>query len=113
MIVSRQVPRNDVPGAVHVGLAQQYGGRLGAAGYEGVCSFAVRYIVERASARRILRSRPDQNVIIRRLQAYQEAGADVLDAPGVSSKAQIEWNAMFDEQARTTWLLEACHRRPW
>lgn len=37
-----------------------------------------------------VRGRPDLKDTIRRLQAYQDAGAQVLFAPGVSSRADIE-----------------------
>jgi 2-methylisocitrate lyase-like PEP mutase family enzyme len=37
-----------------------------------------------------LYGRPDLKDTIRRLQAYQEAGADVLFAPGIQSKADIQ-----------------------
>jgi 2-methylisocitrate lyase-like PEP mutase family enzyme len=36
-----------------------------------------------------LHGRPDLKDTIRRLQAYQEAGADVLYAPGLASKDEI------------------------
>jgi len=42
-----------------------------------------------ARAENYLVGRPDLKDTIRRLQAYQEAGADVLYAPGLSSKADI------------------------
>lgn len=43
-----------------------------------------------ARAENYLYGRPDINDTIRRLQAYQEAGADVLFAPGIQSKEDIE-----------------------
>ncbi len=42
-----------------------------------------------ARAENYLVGRPDLNDTIRRLQAYQEAGADVLYAPGLTSKSDI------------------------
>ena len=42
-----------------------------------------------ARAENYLNGRPDLNDTIRRLQAYQEAGADVLYAPGITSKEDI------------------------
>jgi len=42
-----------------------------------------------ARAENYLHGRPDIKDTIRRLQAYQEAGADVLYAPGVRSKEEI------------------------
>ena len=42
-----------------------------------------------ARAENYLVGRPDLNYTIKRLQAYQEAGADVLYAPGLTSKADI------------------------
>jgi 2-methylisocitrate lyase-like PEP mutase family enzyme len=42
-----------------------------------------------ARAENYLLGRPDLKDTIRRLQAYQEAGADVLYAPGLTSKADI------------------------
>ncbi len=42
-----------------------------------------------ARAENYLVGRPDLEDTIRRLQAYQEAGADVLYAPGLTSKADI------------------------
>ncbi len=42
-----------------------------------------------ARAENYLRGRPDLRDTIKRLQAYQEAGADVLYAPGLTSKADI------------------------
>jgi len=42
-----------------------------------------------ARAENYLVGRPDLKDTIRRLQAYQEAGADVLYAPGLSNKADI------------------------
>lgn len=42
-----------------------------------------------ARAENYLHGRPDLNDTIRRLQAYQEAGADVLYAPGLTSKDDI------------------------
>jgi len=42
-----------------------------------------------ARAENFLNGRPDLDDTIKRLQAYQEAGADVLYAPGLSSKADI------------------------
>jgi 2-methylisocitrate lyase-like PEP mutase family enzyme len=42
-----------------------------------------------ARAENYLVGRPDLNDTIKRLQAYQEAGADVLYAPGLSSKDDI------------------------
>ncbi|MEW6130629.1 MAG: isocitrate lyase/phosphoenolpyruvate mutase family protein [Acidobacteriota bacterium] len=42
-----------------------------------------------ARAENYLVGRPDINDTIRRLQAYQEAGAEVLYAPGLKSKADI------------------------
>ena len=42
-----------------------------------------------ARAENYLRGRPDLEDTIRRLQAYQEAGADVLYAPGLSSREDI------------------------
>jgi 2-methylisocitrate lyase-like PEP mutase family enzyme len=42
-----------------------------------------------ARAENYLHGRPDLKDTIARLQAYQEAGADVLYAPGLSSKADI------------------------
>jgi 2-methylisocitrate lyase-like PEP mutase family enzyme len=42
-----------------------------------------------ARAENYLAGRPDLNDTIRRLQAYQEAGADVLYAPGLTSKDDI------------------------
>ncbi|MEM7030220.1 MAG: isocitrate lyase/phosphoenolpyruvate mutase family protein [Chloroflexota bacterium] len=43
-----------------------------------------------ARAENYLYGRPDLKDTIRRLQAYQEAGADVLYAPGLPSKTEIE-----------------------
>jgi 2-methylisocitrate lyase-like PEP mutase family enzyme len=43
-----------------------------------------------ARAENYLHGRPDLRDTIRRLQAYQEAGADVLYAPGLSSQEDIE-----------------------
>jgi 2-methylisocitrate lyase-like PEP mutase family enzyme len=43
-----------------------------------------------ARAENYLHGRSDLNDTIRRLQAYQEAGADVLYAPGLTSNEQIE-----------------------
>jgi 2-methylisocitrate lyase-like PEP mutase family enzyme len=43
-----------------------------------------------ARAENFLHKRPDLNDTIRRLQAYQEAGADVLYAPGLTNKEDIE-----------------------
>lgn len=42
-----------------------------------------------ARAENYLAGKPDLNDTIRRLQAYQEAGADVLYAPGLASKGDI------------------------
>lgn len=42
-----------------------------------------------ARAENYLHGRPDLKDTIRRLQAYQEAGADVLYAPGLATKADI------------------------
>lgn len=42
-----------------------------------------------ARAENYLWGRPDSDDTIRRLQAYQEAGADVLYAPGLTTKEQI------------------------
>ncbi len=42
-----------------------------------------------ARAENYLVGRPDLNDTIRRLQAYQEAGADVLYAPGLKSRDDI------------------------
>lgn len=42
-----------------------------------------------ARAENYLNGRPDLADTIKRLQAYQEAGADVLYAPGLTSKAEI------------------------
>jgi 2-methylisocitrate lyase-like PEP mutase family enzyme len=42
-----------------------------------------------ARAENFLHGRPDLNDTIRRLQAYQEAGADVLYAPGLTNKEDI------------------------
>jgi 2-methylisocitrate lyase-like PEP mutase family enzyme len=42
-----------------------------------------------ARAENYLNGRPDLNDTIERLQAYQEAGADVLFAPGLTSKDEI------------------------
>lgn len=42
-----------------------------------------------ARAENFLHGRPDLNDTIRRLQAYQEVGADVLYAPGLTSQAEI------------------------
>jgi 2-methylisocitrate lyase-like PEP mutase family enzyme len=42
-----------------------------------------------ARAENFLRGRPDLKDTIRRLQAYQEAGADVLYAPGLATKEDI------------------------
>jgi 2-methylisocitrate lyase-like PEP mutase family enzyme len=42
-----------------------------------------------ARAENFLHGRPDLNDTILRLQAYQEAGADVLYAPGLTSKEEI------------------------
>jgi 2-methylisocitrate lyase-like PEP mutase family enzyme len=42
-----------------------------------------------ARAENYLHGRPDLNDTIARLQAYQEAGADVLYAPGLTSKEEI------------------------
>ena len=42
-----------------------------------------------ARAENYLHGRPDLGDTIRRLQAYQEAGADVLYAPGLTSLADI------------------------
>jgi 2-methylisocitrate lyase-like PEP mutase family enzyme len=42
-----------------------------------------------ARAENYLAGRPDLHDTIRRLQAYQEAGADVLYAPGLTSKDDI------------------------
>ena len=42
-----------------------------------------------ARAENFVVGRPDLNDTIKRLQAYQEAGADVLYAPGVSTKDDI------------------------
>jgi 2-methylisocitrate lyase-like PEP mutase family enzyme len=41
-------------------------------------------------AENYLVGRPDLNDTIKRLRAYQEAGADVLYAPGITSKKEIE-----------------------
>lgn len=43
-----------------------------------------------ARAENYLYARPDVKDTIRRLQAYQEAGADVLFAPGIQSKEDIQ-----------------------
>ncbi len=43
-----------------------------------------------ARAENFLVGRPDIDDVIRRLRAYQDAGADVLFAPGLSSRAEIE-----------------------
>jgi 2-methylisocitrate lyase-like PEP mutase family enzyme len=43
-----------------------------------------------ARAENFLHNRPDLPDTIRRLQAYQEAGADVLYAPGLTTREQIE-----------------------
>ncbi len=42
-----------------------------------------------ARAENYLHGRPDINDTIKRLQAYQEAGADVLYAPGLTTKDDI------------------------
>jgi 2-methylisocitrate lyase-like PEP mutase family enzyme len=42
-----------------------------------------------ARAENYLHGRPDLNETIRRLQAFQEAGADVLYAPGLSTREEI------------------------
>lgn len=42
-----------------------------------------------ARAENFLHGRPDIHDTIRRLQAYQEAGADVLYAPGITTKEEI------------------------
>jgi 2-methylisocitrate lyase-like PEP mutase family enzyme len=42
-----------------------------------------------ARAENYLHGRPDLNDTIKRLQAYQEAGADVLYAPGLTTKEEI------------------------
>jgi 2-methylisocitrate lyase-like PEP mutase family enzyme len=42
-----------------------------------------------ARAENYIAGRPDLNDTIRRLQAYQQAGADVLYAPGISTKDEI------------------------
>ncbi|HEX5266835.1 MAG TPA: isocitrate lyase/phosphoenolpyruvate mutase family protein [Acidimicrobiales bacterium] len=46
-------------------------------------------LVLTARAENYLRGRPDLDDTVRRLQAYQEAGADVLYAPGLSDPGQI------------------------
>jgi len=43
-----------------------------------------------ARAENYLHNRPDINDTIKRLQAYEEAGADVLYAPGLTTKKDIE-----------------------
>jgi 2-methylisocitrate lyase-like PEP mutase family enzyme len=51
-------------------------------------SFPFRFTLT-ARAENYLAGRPDLHDTIRRLQAYQEAGADVLYAPGLRSKEDI------------------------
>jgi 2-methylisocitrate lyase-like PEP mutase family enzyme len=43
-----------------------------------------------ARAENFIAGRPDLDDTIRRLQAFQEAGADVLYAPGLSTREQIQ-----------------------
>ena len=47
-------------------------------------------LVLTARAENHLHGRPDLDDTIRRLQAYQEAGADVLFAPGLRSAEEVE-----------------------
>ena len=55
---------------------------------EAVRNLSFRFTLT-ARAENYLVGRPDLNDTIRRLQAYQEAGADVLYAPGLTSKDDI------------------------
>jgi 2-methylisocitrate lyase-like PEP mutase family enzyme len=56
-----------------------------------------------ARAENYLHGRPDLKDTIRRLQAYQEAGADVLYAPGLATKADI--TAVVNSVARPVNVL--------
>lgn len=53
-----------------------------------VCDLPFRFTLT-ARAENYLVGRPDLNDTIKRLQAYQEAGADVLYAPGLTTKDDI------------------------
>ena len=69
-----------------------YGARLAAARVEAAAEAAHRgpvHLVLTARAENYLRDRPDLADTIARLQAYQEAGADVLYAPGLTDLDDI------------------------
>jgi hypothetical protein len=55
----------------------------------GVAEAAAGRLVLTAGAEKFLHDRPDLEDTIRRLQGFQEAGADVLYAPGLSSREDI------------------------
>ena len=58
-------------------------------------------------AENFLHGRPDLKDTIRRLQAYQEVGADVLFAPGVSSREDIRTLcAEVDRPVNVLWLAK-------
>lgn len=59
------------------------------AAVEAVRGLAFPFVLT-ARAENFLHGRPDLADTIRRLQAFQEAGADVLYAPGIRSRQQIE-----------------------
>jgi len=60
-----------------------------AAAAEAARGLAVPFVLT-ARAENFLHGRPDLDDTIRRLQAFQEAGAEVLYAPGLRSRADIE-----------------------
>ncbi len=67
-----------------IGLATERVAAAAEAAHSGPVKFALT-----ARAQNLLRGDDDLDETIRRLQAYQEAGADVLFAPGVTSIEQI------------------------
>jgi 2-methylisocitrate lyase-like PEP mutase family enzyme len=75
--------RDDAP-IYDAGLAAERVAAAAAAAHDG----PVRLVLT-ARAEGYLHGRPDLSEIIARLQAYQEAGADVLFAPGLSSLEDI------------------------
>jgi 2-methylisocitrate lyase-like PEP mutase family enzyme len=75
--------RDDAP-IYDAGLAAERVAAAAAAAHDG----PVRLVLT-ARAEGYLHGRPDLSEIVARLQAYQEAGADVLFAPGLSSLEDI------------------------
>ena len=56
-----------------------------------------------ARAENLIRGRPDLDDTIRRLQAFEKAGADVLYAPGLRDLATMQHGRLRRSASRSTW----------